>query len=256
MRDRAAAEVRVPQVRGARQELARVEVQVLLGVGADVSGRRQEERDVREDRQAEVDEQRVPARAVVRDAHRRDGLGTGARFDSRHCVRSGWSRRASRGEHVERAPGGGRPRVALGARAGTGAQPVTELLVAQHGVEVRDELLVRRREEARDPVLDRVAMAGDVGDDRRRPARGRLRDRHPPALTSRGAREHPRAPVEVDELGVGDPARELDVRAGVAVLDVLDERLAFIAFADDHRARGPGGACAARRRRRRAGGSA
>ena len=62
-------------------------------------------------------------------------------------------------------------------------------------------------EQARDPGLHGVAVAGDVGDHRGRAARRRLGDGHAPALGGRRAGEHPRAAVELDERVVGQPAR-------------------------------------------------
>ena len=49
------------------------------------------------------------------------------------------------------------------------------------------------------PSTTASVVPGDARGDRRRAARGGLGDRHPPAFVRRRAREHPRAPVEVDE---------------------------------------------------------
>ena len=46
---------------------------------------------------------------------------------------------------------------------------------------------------------DGVGVTGDAGGDRRGAARGRLGHRHPPTLAGRGAGQHPRPPVEVDQ---------------------------------------------------------
>ena len=50
-------DVRVPQVHRPPEERTRVEVEVLLGVGGDVAGRRQQERHVREQRERQRLEQ-------------------------------------------------------------------------------------------------------------------------------------------------------------------------------------------------------
>ena len=83
---------------------------------------------------------------------------------------------------------------------------------------------------------DRVAVAGDARRDRGRAARGGLGDRHAPALVRRRAREHPRAPVEIEQRRVVDPARQRDPVVGAELAHLRLERLALVALADDHRA--------------------
>jgi hypothetical protein len=53
VRHRPEADVLVPQVRRTREESAGIEVEVLLGVGADATGRGEQERHVREQREGD-----------------------------------------------------------------------------------------------------------------------------------------------------------------------------------------------------------
>ena len=78
--------------------------------------------------------------------------------------------------------------------------------------------------------------------DRGRAARGRLGDRHAPALVRRRAREHPRPPVEVDHLVVVDVPGQADPALGARASWICAlELLALVALAHDHRLERRGG---------------
>ena len=76
-------------------------------------------------------------------------------------------------------------------------------------------------------------MARDAGGHCGSAARRCLCERHPPTLAGRCARDDPSAAVQVDELGVGDAAREVHPVTAIDVADDLVERRALVALADD-----------------------
>ena len=95
------------------------------------------------------------------------------------------------------------------------------------------DLVVAVDEDAGLAVDHGVGVTRNAGDDSRRPARRRLGDRHAPTFAGRRARYQPGPAVQVDEVGVGDVARERHPVGAVDISNDLVEVLALVADADD-----------------------
>ena len=214
-------DVQVPQVRGAGEQPVRIDVEVLLGVGADLAGRGEQQRDVGDQR----DDQRRPGRApgaaghagAARAAAGPGAVGTSAASRRRPCG-DGHVRRAAptpRGEparpraastrKVSRAVASQVKREACASAPAAERRPLGR--VEQHPAQGRprgrpgvgtSSPLTPGSAESRWPAMS-VTTAG-------RAAGGGLGERHAPAFARRGRGEHPGALVEPDQFGVADPA--------------------------------------------------
>ena len=103
----------------------------------------------------------------------------------------------------------------------------SESVVREHGHQRVGQLVVGVGQQSGTVPGNRVRMAGDVGGDRRRSARCRLGEGHAPPLAHRRRGGHPGAPVEVEQLRVGDATRQFDGAVDPEATDLrLDERIA------------------------------
>ena len=246
--------MRVPHVRRPGQQPAGIEVEVLLGVGADLAGAGEQQRDVADGGEHPGDE---PApggrrrRSVVRG-----GAGCGRRHGTATRRRPGAAQRL-RGEGLERPsrrdlPGRSSPACRHRARAQRG--PAGRF--PDHPVEVRHQVVGSEQAAARRgttasrwPAMS-VTTAGV-------PHAAGLGDRHAPALPGRRAGQDPGPPVEIDELGVGQMAGQAEAMTPASGrCDLRLERGPLVALADDDGLQGRVTPCAVDQRVDRAGRSA
>ena len=155
-------------------------------------------------------------------------------FIGRHALSPARDRR--RRQHLERAARSGLPREAGRVRRGP-RRSMPARRSRRRAARVERRRAGRRDRRHRRPVSPSTtasAWPATFADHRRRRARGRLGDGHPPPLAGRRAREHPGPPVEVDLLGFVDPPGQADPAVGARGVDLRLELFALVALADDH----------------------
>ena len=222
-----------------------IEVEVLLGVGGDLARRRQQQRDVREQRRA----RRTRCRARAREHRSRRVASSGHGRCSQPELRSverarhGWRRRsiasAASTSRVPRAVAAQVNRAAC-SRA-PAAEPVAQRGVGEHGVDARPRS--SSRPSASSPVRPSSTAStcpAIAGDDRGRAARRGLGERSCP---------NPRAPRRSRAARPGGRGRRarrrsrrpgrLDPALGAGLVDLGLELVAPVALAHDHRLERP-----------------
>ena len=197
VRDGAAGNHRVPQGGAPGEQVARIEIEVLLGVGVEAPvGTEEQRNDRRRSEHDDIDERDPTCRCRGRGGH-----------CWRRCLRR-WSRSAS----SQSAPNIAAVEASQVNFEACFSAPLPRALRARGVGEQRHDRVGQLGhvgdEQPAASVVDRVEVTGDARRDDRRAAGGRLGERETEALALGCTGDDPRSLVPLDEFVVGDASDE------------------------------------------------